>query len=237
MMKNLLYLKKYGGAILLFLALLSSYNVSAQCAFGDNQYPFTEFDAPTTNGQTVTLSTFNYYGEYGIMNLFSSANVYELSIDLGGYVTVFDATNNPVAFGTSPLSFTPPADGTYHLQWNADAACGTGNIDVATSVTLIGASSACTDPALAGVTISSSAGACLNQPITLSLTGASTGSGLTFTSATFTTPTDSSVIPKQSGLSAAMQFKLVNDALTPGANKYYGTNSAGLKGWYDLPGA
>lgn len=65
----------------------------------------------------------------------------------------------------------------------------------------------------------------------------STGSGLTFTSATFTTPTDSSVIPKQSGLGAAMQFKLVNDALTPGANKYYGTNSAGLKGWYDLPGA
>ena len=180
MMKNLLYLKKYGGAILLFLTLLSTHNVSAQCAFGDNQYPFTEFDAPTTNGQTVTLSTANYYGEYGIVNLFSSANVYELNIDLGGYVTVFDATNNAVAFGPVPFSFTPPADGTYHLQWNADAGCGTGNVDLVTSVTLIGASSACTDPALAGVTNSSSAGACLNQPITLSLTGASTGSGLTY---------------------------------------------------------
>jgi hypothetical protein len=180
MMKNLLSLKRLGGAILLFLTLLSSYNVSAQCAFGDTQYPFTEFDAPTTNGQTVTLTAFNFYGEYGIMNLFSSANVYELNIDLGGYVTVFDVTNNPVAFGPVPFSFTPPADGTYHLQWNADAGCGTGFDDIATSVTLIGASSACTNPALAGVTNSSSVGACLNQPITLSLTGSSTGSGLTY---------------------------------------------------------
>jgi hypothetical protein len=65
----------------------------------------------------------------------------------------------------------------------------------------------------------------------------STGGGLTFTAVTFTTPTDSSVIPKQSTLGTAMQFKLVNDALTPGANKYYGTNADGLKGWYDLPGA
>jgi hypothetical protein len=109
MMKNLLYLKRYGGAILLFLTLLSSYNVSAQCAFLDNQYPSIEFDAPTTNGQTVTLTSYNYYGEYGVVNLFSTASVYQLNIDLGGYVTVFDINNIAVAFGPSPLSFTPPA--------------------------------------------------------------------------------------------------------------------------------
>lgn len=62
-------------------------------------------------------------------------------------------------------------------------------------------------------------------------------SGLGFSTASFTTPTDSSVIPKQAAIGVGMQFKLVNDALTPGANKYYGTNSDGLKGWYDLPGA
>ena len=179
-MKNLLYLKRYGGAILLFLTLLSSYNVSAQCAFGDNQYPFTEFDAPTTNGQPVTIATNNWYGEYGIVNLFSTASVYELNIDLGGYVTVFDASNTAVAFGPVPFSFTPPADGTYHLQWNTDAGCGTGSVNLVTSVTLTGASSACSNPALAGTTTSSSAGACLNQPFTLSLTGASNGSGLTY---------------------------------------------------------
>ena len=63
----------------------------------------------------------------------------------------------------------------------------------------------------------------------------STGSGLTFTTVAFTTPNDSSIIPKQNALNSTIQFKLVNDALTPGANKYYGTNSAGVKGWYDLP--
>lgn len=31
-------------------------------------------------------------------------------------------------------------------------------------------------------------------------------------------------------------FKLLNDATTPGATKYYGTNGAGTKGWYDLTG-
>ena len=180
MMKNLHFFRKFGGAILLFLTLLGSLNASAQCTFGDTQYPFIEFDAPTTNGQTVTLSTFNYYGDYGIVNLFSTASVYELAIDLGGFVTVFDATNNPVAFGPSPLSFTPPADGTYHLQWNTAIGCGSEFTDIATSVTLIGAASACTDPALAGSASSSPAGACLGQNITLSLTGASTGSGLTY---------------------------------------------------------
>jgi len=63
----------------------------------------------------------------------------------------------------------------------------------------------------------------------------STGSGLTFTTVAFTTPNDSSVIPKQNALNSTIQFKLINDELTPGSNKYYGTNSAGVKGWYDLP--
>lgn len=65
----------------------------------------------------------------------------------------------------------------------------------------------------------------------------SSGSGLSFVSVAFTTPTDSSIIPKQNSLNSTIQFKLVNDALTPGPNKYYGTNAAGVKGWYDLPGA
>lgn len=65
----------------------------------------------------------------------------------------------------------------------------------------------------------------------------STGNGLQFINVAFTTPNDSSIIPKQSNLSSSIQFKLVNDSLTPGPNKYYGTNASGVKGWYDLPGA
>lgn len=180
MMKNLLYFRRLGGAILLFLALLSSYNVSAQCAFGASQYPFNNIVAPTTNGQNVVLSSFNYYGDYGIMDGFLSSNIYELNIDIGGYVTVFDATNNPVAFGSSPLNFNPPVDGTYHIQWNLPGCDASFDFILETSVTLVGSASACVDPALAGTTISSSAGACLGQNITLSLTGASNGSGLTY---------------------------------------------------------
>ena len=45
-----------------------------------------------------------------------------------------------------------------------------------------------------------------------------------------------SVHPSTSSLTSGIYFKLVNDEQTPGANKYYGTNSQGVKGWWDLPG-
>lgn len=45
-----------------------------------------------------------------------------------------------------------------------------------------------------------------------------------------------SVVPNNSQLVTNLNFVLVNDTLTPGPNKYYGTNSAGVKGWHNLPG-
>ena len=63
----------------------------------------------------------------------------------------------------------------------------------------------------------------------------SNGAGLAFTTVAFTTPIDSSIIPKQNSLNSTIEFRLVNDELTPGANKYYGTNGSGVKGWYNLP--
>jgi hypothetical protein len=44
-----------------------------------------------------------------------------------------------------------------------------------------------------------------------------------------------SIIPNSSQLTQNLNFVLVNDITTPGPNKYYGTNSAGVKGWYSLP--
>lgn len=179
-MKNLLYLKKYGGAILLFLTLLSSYNVSAQCAFESSLYPSNTLSAPTTNGQNVILSSFNLYGDYGMMDGFLSSNIYELNIDLGGFVTVYDVTDNPVAYGPSPLTFNPPVDGTYHIQWNLPGCASSFNFSIETSVTLVGAATPCTDPAIAGSASSSPAAACLGQNITLSLDGDPTITGLTY---------------------------------------------------------
>ena len=59
--------------------------------------------------------------------------------------------------------------------------------------------------------------------------------GLAFTTLTFKSPGNFSIDPTMSSLGKDLGFKLVNDAKTPGANKYYGTDSAGVKGWYDLP--
>jgi hypothetical protein len=64
----------------------------------------------------------------------------------------------------------------------------------------------------------------------------STGSGLIFNTVTFAYPdAGSSIVSNQTVLGQGMSFKLKNDLNNPGANKYYGTNSAGVKGWYDLP--
>jgi hypothetical protein len=64
----------------------------------------------------------------------------------------------------------------------------------------------------------------------------STGNGLVFNNVTFAYPdSGSSIVSNQIVLGQGMSFELKNDLGTPGANKYYGTNSAGVKGWYDLP--
>ena len=36
-------------------------------------------------------------------------------------------------------------------------------------------------------------------------------------------------------VSGSKGFQLVNDAASPGNDKYYGTNAGGTKGWFDLP--
>lgn len=49
------------------------------------------------------------------------------------------------------------------------------------------------------------------------------------------TPPASSIIPSGNGVSNSIVFSLVNDSVSPGPNKYYGTDGEGRKGWYDLP--
>lgn len=47
--------------------------------------------------------------------------------------------------------------------------------------------------------------------------------------------TTSSIQSSSNGVYDNIIFKLINDQGDPGPNKYYGTNSQGVKGWYDLP--
>jgi hypothetical protein len=74
-------------------------------------------------------------------------------------------------------------------------------------------------------------------PATSGYVVTASNTGLTFSKVGFAYPNESSVIPQQFDLTQQMAFSLANDQKSPGANKYYGTNAAGVKGWYDLPGA
>ncbi len=46
-----------------------------------------------------------------------------------------------------------------------------------------------------------------------------------------------SIVSTPNLITGAGSLSLVNDALTPGNNKYYGTNGSGAKGFFSLPGA
>ena len=156
---------------------LITFSSVAQCTFSGN--PWGSGTAPTTTGATITTSTCNYYGEFSPVTGFLSSSVYILDIVGGGYVTVFDGSMTAVAFGPAPLSFTPPANGDYDVQWNG-AGCTTDANCHTTTVTNDGPAGPCSNPVNAGTTVSSVGVACSGQTFTLSLNGATSGSGMTY---------------------------------------------------------
>ena len=164
------------------LLLSATFFLSGMVAFSqcpNSGLTFGFATAPSTPGITQQITTCNFYGEAATVDGFLSSMMYTLDIADGGLVTVFDAANTVVASGPVPFTFTPPADGTFFLQWNG-VGC-TEDFDChITSVTCIGFSAACTNPVLAGATSASVITACDGAPFTLSLTGAAMGSGLTY---------------------------------------------------------
>lgn len=161
----------------LIVGIFSLNNCFAQCNFSDN--PYGSGIAPSTSGTTVTISTCTFYSEYSSVTGFLSSNMYILDIDDGGYVTVFNTSGSPVAYGPAPLSFTPPSNGDYDIQWNG-IGCTTDDNCHTTTVTNNGSAGPCTDPANAGSVVASVQTACSGSPFTLSLSGASIGTGITY---------------------------------------------------------
>jgi hypothetical protein len=170
-MKNLYFL-----TVVVF-SFLSYQSHFAQCGFSNTQFGMGV--APTSAGSTVIITSCNYYGEYSPVSGFLTSNIYTLDILDGGYITVFDGSLTPVSFGPAPLDFVPPADGNYNIQWNGLGCTSDVNCHE-TSVTNIGPSGPCSNPANGGTVISSVQVACSGSPFSLSLSGASTGSGLTY---------------------------------------------------------
>jgi hypothetical protein len=117
---------------------LSPSMVSAQCSFTNNQYPGGNTTGPASVGQTVTVSTCSYAGEFAAVTGFQANNLYTVAIGglATGYITIFDASNVAVAWGPSPLAFVPPVSGNYKTQWTSSgpSACGTDNTCHTTTV-------------------------------------------------------------------------------------------------------
>jgi hypothetical protein len=161
--------------ILLTLIALTSIYSQSQCTNGS---AFGTATAPASG--TVTISTCSFQSEYSTINSVAASTIYNCAIATGGYITIHQGTpaGPVVGFGTSPLQWTSTVAGTYYAHWNTNAACGLASSCVTTTITYVSPAAACTNPAVAGTTVSSVTNACPSAPFNLTLSGASIASGL-----------------------------------------------------------
>ncbi len=176
--------------IMATLILINFSKTHAQCT---NTLPYALAIAPTSG--TVTISTCSYQEEYSELQSVIAATIYQCEIVGGGYITIHEGTpSGPViASGASPLQWNSTVAGTYFAHWNVDASCATAANCMVTTMTYISPASPCGNPVAAGTTVSTPAGACPGQAISLSLNGVTIGTGLTYqwqSSANGTTWTD-----------------------------------------------
>lgn len=112
--------------LLLFLAIFfGMIGLSfSQCALG---VPYGSNTAPSP-GNNINITTCAYAGEYSTTSSVTMGQEYTITCTGGvsNYVTIFDATYTPIAWGVSPITFVAPSTGTYYTQANLDdGLCGT----------------------------------------------------------------------------------------------------------------
>ena len=98
-------------------------SVLSQCPIGT---PYQSGNAPSVGG-SVTLTTCAYAGEYQTISGVVINNEYTVTYTggSGNFITVYDATQNAVASGVSPITFVAQSNGTYYSQANVNSTCGT----------------------------------------------------------------------------------------------------------------
>ncbi len=127
----------------MLFAFLFSFNnskLSAQCT-NSSFYPSTAFAAPTSG--TYEISTCNYQSEYNQMDGAVAGSSYVSTASIAGtFITVRAGSyNGAVAgMGTTPLTWTATAGGTYFIHYNVNAACGTASSCMTTTITKSGSS-------------------------------------------------------------------------------------------------
>jgi hypothetical protein len=171
------------GVSAVFLLNFSSYG---QCTQPSS--PYGNGTAPANINDSVTLTTCIFpSSEYSeIFSMVSGTN-YLMSITASGayapsYVTIYNSTGTAVAWGSNPLTFNPSANGTYRISGfvGGPPTCGATSGCHTTAVINLGSASACSGTPNAGVAVISDTVGCSGQSVSLSATGLSTGTGLSY---------------------------------------------------------
>ena len=165
----------------MLLTLLSSWRAEAQCT-NNTLYPTTPSIAPTSAAPITPISTCSFQTEYSQINNVAAATIYQCEIEDGGYVTITQGISNGtvIAHGPSPLQWSSTVAGTYFAHWSVNASCVQASTCEVTTITYISPATPCNNPVAAGTAVSTPASACPNQSISLSLSGATIGTGLTY---------------------------------------------------------
>jgi hypothetical protein len=133
-----------------------------------------------TPGFSLTIAFCAFGGEYSPAT-FNVTGAFTFSSNVASdYLTIYDATNSTVlAFGNSPLSYSVASTGVYnvHVSTSGPPTCGTGGgcRDLTVHVPLL----PCAGIPSAG-TLPASFSICPNSVATISLTGATNASGVTY---------------------------------------------------------
>lgn len=165
--------------LIAFVSILSSFSINAQCT---NTFAYGNGVLTATTGSNDIIGC-QYAEEFGTWDgIIASYSYTTTSSITSDFVTVRSgsSTGPVVAFGTQPLTWTATTTGTHYIHINTNASCGQESNCRDIVTTNNGPAFACTNPALGGTTQSNITTACPGQPFTLSLNGASAGSGLTY---------------------------------------------------------
>ena len=180
-----------------------------------------------TNSPPNLPANYSYwYTKNGLPFFKYGSTEYDLSSGGGGGSTTFiGLTDTPSSFSGQAGKFLKVNTGATALEF-VDAPGGGGVTSVSAgngmSFTTITSSGAVTMGTPSTITVSSTNGVSTGTHThTLDLSGRSISGQYSITGG--------------GNLSADRTLQLVNDATSPGASKYYGTNSSSVKGWHDLP--
>ena len=164
--------------LFLFFGIYQSAQLTAQCTFA-SQYASAVINN-TNPGNIVTITTCQWGGEYAPLT-FNVTGAFTFSSSVAtDYFTLTNVSNVVVASGFSPLNFVVSTTGLYYLHTAASGPplCLTQNVCRTTQV--IVPIPPCTGVPLSGTTSASQSLICPNTSATITLPGASTGTGLQF---------------------------------------------------------